>query len=88
MRDNKNIILLNKIKNMKMYSLSCKDLGVGTCNYVAMGETKEEVIEMTKEHGMKAHPKEMKENMEKMSKEEMEDMMMEKIIEKDDEEEM
>ena len=50
---------------MKMYSLSCKDLGVPTCNYVAMGESKEEVMEMAKNHAMKAHPKELKENMEK-----------------------
>lgn len=69
-----------------MYSLSCKDLGMEKCNYVAMGETKDEVIQMMNDHAMKAHPKEVKEQEEKMSKEEMEQKMLDNIIEKDDEE--
>ena len=59
-------------------------MGVEKCNYVAMGETKDEVIEMATEHGKKAHPKEMKEMMDKMSKEEVEEKMMDNIIEKDE----
>jgi len=54
-----------------MYSLSCKDMGMEKCNYVAMGETKEEVIEMTNDHAMKVHPKETKDAMEKMSQDEL-----------------
>lgn len=68
---------------MKMYSLSCKDLGMEKCNYVATGDTKEEVMEMASEHAMKAHPKEMKEKAEKMSKEEMNEAMMGAIKEMD-----
>jgi len=69
---------------MKMYSLSCKDLGMEKCDYVAMGETKEEAMQMSKDHAMKAHPKEMKEKMEKMSEEELKQKMMDAIVEKDE----
>lgn len=68
---------------MKMYSLSCKDMGID-CNYVAMGETREEVIKMSSDHFKKAHPEEAKEKMESMTEEEMEESMMEKIVEKDE----
>ena len=59
-------------------------MGVPQCNYVAMGETKEEVLEMESDHFMKTHPKEAKENMEKMSKEELEQKMIDNIVEKDE----
>ena len=71
-------------KNMKMYSLSCKDMGMPKCNYVAMGESREEVMKMADEHFAKTHPKEMKEMASKMSKEDMKQQMMEKIMEKDE----
>ena len=72
------------IENMKMYSLSCKDMGIEKCNYVAMGETKDEVMKMASDHFTKAHPKEAKEMMDKMSKEELEEKMMDNIVEKDE----
>ncbi len=71
-----------------MYSLSCKDMDMEKCNYVAMGETKDEVIKMASDHFVKAHPKEANEAMEKMSKEELNEKMMDNIVEKDDEEDM
>lgn len=67
---------------MKIYSLSCKDMGIN-CNYVASGESREEVMNMANEHFMKAHPKEAKEIMETMSKEEIDQKMMENIVEKE-----
>ena len=75
----------NNRKKMKTYSLSCKDMGLVKCNYIAMGETQEEVMKMAGEHFMKVHPKEAKESMEKMSKEEMDHKMMQHVIEKDGE---
>lgn len=73
-----------------MYSLSCKDMGIEKCDYIATADSREEVMKMANEHFMKAHPKEAKEMMQKMSKEEAEKKMMEKIVEKnsDDNEEM
>lgn len=67
---------------MKMYTLSCKDMGMPVCDYMAEGKTKEEVVKMVGDHFMKAHPKEAKESMEKYTKEEMTKMMMDKIHEK------
>ena len=64
-----------------MYTLTCKDMGVGTCDYVAKGKTKEEVIRMLEEHAMKEHPKEIKDMMAQNTKEEVEDMMADKIKE-------
>lgn len=69
-----------------MYSLSCKDLGP-KCNYVATAESREEVMDMARDHFMKAHPKESKEKMDEMSKEEMDQKMMENIREKNGDEE-
>ena len=63
---------------MEKYSLSCADMGVN-CQFVAKSETKEEVIKMTKDHAMKAHPMEMKEMAKKHSEEEMKKMMEEKV---------
>lgn len=64
-----------------MFTLSCKDMGVATCSYVAKGKTKEEVMKMAGDHFMKAHPKEAKEAMKKYTKEEGMKMMEEKIME-------
>ncbi len=52
-----------------MKKLSCKDMGMSD-DFVAEGETKEEVMEKMTEHAKMAH----KDMMEKMSPEEMEDM--------------
>ena len=69
---------------MKTYTLSCKDMGVAACDYVAVGETREEVVKMASEHGIKVHPKEMKEYMSKMSKDEMEQSMLDRVVEEDE----
>ena len=69
---------------MKMYSLSCKDAGIEKCDYIAMGESKEEVIEMAKNHFMKAHPKEAKAQMENMSEKDMKEKMMSKIKQREE----
>ena len=73
---------------MKTYSLSCKDMGMEKCNYVATAESREEVMDMTKEHFMKVHPKEAKEKMQEMSEEELDQKMMENIREKNGDVEM
>ena len=66
---------------MKMYTLSCKDMGISTCDFVGKGKTKEEAIKMASAHFMKAHPMEAKEATENMSKEEMNKMMLGKVKE-------
>ena len=53
------------------------------CPYVAMGDTREEVMKMSKEHFMKAHPEESKEMMEKYSEKEIMHDMMKNIKEED-----
>ena len=65
---------------MKMYTLSCKDMGIA-CDFVAKGDSKEEVMKMGNEHFMKEHPAEAKEWGAKYSKEEMKQMSMKKIKE-------
>ena len=65
-----------------MYTLACKDMGMASCPFVAEGETKEDVLKMMGEHGMKNHYKEMQESMGKMTKEEIGKMMTGKIKEK------
>ena len=70
---------------MKMYSLACKDAGIPTCNYIAMGETKEEALKMSKEHMMKVHSEKAKEMMDSMTDEEL-NLEMEKHIKEKDEE--
>jgi predicted small metal-binding protein len=55
------------------------------CNFVATGETRDEVMNQISEHSAKAHPKEMKEMADKMSKEEMDQKMMENMQEMGDE---
>jgi predicted small metal-binding protein len=40
------------MKNMK--KLACRDVGVN-CNFVATGETEEEVMQKAGEHGKKVH---------------------------------
>jgi predicted small metal-binding protein len=68
---------------MKTYNLSCKDMGVVGCDYVATGANKEEVISMAQDHGMKVHTKEMNESAQKMSKEEMMVMMSKAVKEEE-----
>jgi len=53
---------------MKMYSLSCKNMGV-TCDYVATAGSREEVMEMATEHVKKVHPEKGKEMAEKVKEE-------------------
>jgi predicted small metal-binding protein len=66
---------------MKMYTLSCKDMGIEMCDFMAKGKTKEEVVKEVSEHFMKAHPTEAKEKMEKYSEKELNKMMMDKVHE-------
>ncbi len=58
------------------------DLGID-CQYVAEGKSEEEVMEMAKEHAMRAHPEEMKEKMDQYTEEELDDTMKEKIKEEE-----
>jgi predicted small metal-binding protein len=39
-----------------MYKLQCKNLGTPECDYVAKGETSEEVVRNMKEHARSTHP--------------------------------
>lgn len=57
-----------------MKTLSCEDMGVKGCPFVAKGETDKEVMDMLKEHAMTAHPEKMEEM--KGKEEEMGKMMM------------
>lgn len=38
-----------------MFSLSCKDVGMADCPFVAQGETQEEVMTKIGQHAMQAH---------------------------------
>ena len=64
-----------------MYTLSCKDMGIATCDFTAKGKSKEEVVKTVGDHFMKAHPMEAKDAMENMSKEEMNKMILGKVKE-------
>lgn len=52
-----------------MYTLSCRDAGVD-CDFVAKGETMDEVLETGMDHVKKTHPEKVKE-MESMPKEKL-----------------
>jgi len=71
-------------KKMKMFSLSCKDVGIQKCDHASLSENREEVMQMMDEHIQKVHPKDP---LAKMSKEERDPKLMEKIVESDEEEE-
>lgn len=38
-----------------MMTLSCKDMGQADCNFVAEGETMDDVMKTMMDHGMSAH---------------------------------
>lgn len=61
-----------------MKTLSCRDMGM-TDDFVAKGETEEEVVQKAKEHAMEVHKEKMEEMMKTMSEEDMMKMMKEKI---------
>ncbi len=63
-----------------MKKLSSRDLGLND-DFVAEGETDEEVMQKMKEHGQQFHAEEVKKMMETMSEEEMIAMMKSKIKE-------
>lgn len=44
---------------MIMKTLSCANLGQTTCDYVAFGETDEEVVDKMLEHAEMAHPEDL-----------------------------
>jgi predicted small metal-binding protein len=54
-----------------MMSLSCKDMGATDCDYIAKGETAQEVKDNMMKHAMSEH----KEMMDKMTREEKSNMM-------------
>jgi predicted small metal-binding protein len=62
-----------------MFVLTCKDLDILNCHYVARADTEDKVILDMMEHAMIAHPEKIKELTEVMSKEEIIAMMREKI---------
>lgn len=63
-----------------MKTLSCKDLG-DTCEFVAKGETEDEVVQKMKEHAMEHHKEKVDDMLKTMSEKEMEDMLRGKIRE-------
>ncbi len=63
-----------------MKSLSCKDMGSATCNFVATGMTEDEVIGTMMQHATVTHPQDM-EKMKAMPKDQMMAMMKSKIKE-------
>lgn len=65
-----------------MKTLSCADLGVEKCGYVASGEDDDEVVNKMLEHGRKAHSEKIKEMMENMDEDEIKDFMKARIVEK------
>lgn len=58
-----------------MKTLTCADLGMALCNFVAKGETDQAVMDMMMEHVKVSHP----EVMDKMDMEQMKSMMMSKM---------
>lgn len=69
---------------MKMYSLSCKDAGMAGCDYVAMADSQDEVMNLAMEHAHRAHPEETSLMLEKMTDEEIREQMESKVKEIDD----
>ncbi len=65
-----------------MYSLSCASLGMPNCDFVAKGETEEEVLEKINDHVNSAH-QDKREEISKMNPVEaaaMKETMMSKIV--------
>lgn len=62
-----------------MMSLSCKDMGATDCDYVAKGNSADEVKSKIMDHAMKDH-KDMMDRMDSMEKEKMMKMMDEKMM--------
>ena len=58
-----------------MYTISCHDMGMMDCAFVAEGSTPEEAMAASKAHGMSAHAEKMAEMMKTMSEEQMMDAM-------------
>lgn len=61
-----------------MKTFACKDLGMN-CDFVAKGETEEDVLKQAIEHGQTTHKSEMDEMAKTMSPEEIEKEIREKI---------
>ncbi|MEK7154086.1 MAG: DUF1059 domain-containing protein [Patescibacteria group bacterium] len=51
-----------------MKTLKCREIS-GTCDFVATGETNEEVKQKLAEHGMEAHPEELSKMTDEQKKE-------------------
>lgn len=59
--------------------VSCRDMGV-SCDFVAKGETIDEIVKQVKDHAMDKHPEKWEE-MKNMSDEEMKKMIESKVKE-------
>ena len=67
-----------------MKTLTCRNMGVSDCDFVAKGETEEEVINIIREHASSNHPEIMKKMERDMNPSQIENIMRSKI--KDDSE--
>jgi predicted small metal-binding protein len=63
--------------NMK--TLSCKDLGVAGCDFVAKADTAEGAVKMATDHASMAHKEKVDEMAKTMTPEQMHDMMLAKV---------
>lgn len=73
-----------------MHILKCKDIediGIEDCDYVAKGETKEEAVNMVKEHLESEHPEEYEEAKKKWPPEEIDKIFEDSIEQNGGEEE-
>lgn len=66
-----------------MKTLACKDLGLAKCDFVAKGETIDDVVNQVYEHANKAHKNKVDEMMTKdnMTTDQVKDMMASKVKE-------
>lgn len=62
-----------------MYTLSCKDLGMEDCHFVAKADDKQKVIDDIIAHADEVHAEKMEDMRASMSQEEIEAMMGSKI---------
>lgn len=65
-----------------MYTLACNDLGA-TCEFVAKGETQEDVLQTMTGHASAAHAEEMAKMSEGKTPEEIKAMLTEKMKEEE-----
>ena len=82
--DSNYFVQLEKIgRTKKMKTLSCREMAMVDCDFVAKGQTDEEIVQKMTEHAKMAHKETMGDMMKKMTVDEMREAMTKKI--KDDE---